>query len=142
VIVVETVVAVQEMVVRSATKITLFSQISIFGTFWQEKINHHFFRWNLFFIIFQLTFLIFRFNGLPKQVPLYYSLPWGENQLASAASLFLLPTFSIIVLIFNNFTATIFLKTIPLFSRLLTIFSAVFSLLSLIALIKIITIIS
>ena len=69
-------------------------------------------------------------------------MPWGENQLASAASLFILPTFSIIILLINNLIATIFLKTIPLFSRLLTIFSLVFSFFSSISIIKIITTIS
>ena len=121
---------------------SLFSQISVLGSFWQEKINHHLFRWNLLLIIFQLTLLIFKFNSLPGQVPLYYSLPWGEGQLASAVSLFLLPTFSIIILLLNNLIATFFLKTIPLFSRLLTVFSLIFSFLSAISLTRIITLIS
>lgn len=121
---------------------SLFSQISILGSFWQEKVNRHLFRWNLFLIIFQLIFLIIKFNDLSQQVPLYYSLPWGEGQLATAASLFLLPTFSILILLLNNLIATFFFKTIPLFSRLLTIFSLVFSLFSTISLIKIISLIS
>jgi hypothetical protein len=121
---------------------SLFSQISVLGSFWQEKINHHLFRWNLLLIIFQLLFLIIKFNDLPGQVPLYYSLPWGEGQLATAASLFLLPTFSIMILLLNNLIATFFLKITPLFSRLLTIFSLIFSLLSAISLTKIISLIS
>jgi hypothetical protein len=121
---------------------SLFSQISTLGNFWQEKTNRNLFRWNLLLIIFQMVFLIFKFNDLPKQVPLYYSLPWGEGQLAAAASLFLLPTFSIMVLLLNNLIATFFLKTIPLFSYLLTIFSLFFSFLSSISLIKIISLIS
>jgi len=121
---------------------SFFSQISILGNFWQEKTNQHLFRWNLFLIISQLVVLVIKFNYLPQQVPLYYSLPWGEGQLAATASLFLLPTFSIIVLLLNNLIATFFFKTIPLFSRLLTIFSLVFSLLSIISLIRIINLIS
>lgn len=121
---------------------SLFSQISLLGNFWQEKINSHFFRWNLLLIIFQIAILIFKFNDLPQQVPLYYSLPWGDEQLASTASLFLLPTFSIIILLINNLIATFFFKTIPLFSRLLVIFSLVFSFLSSISLTRIILLIS
>lgn len=121
---------------------SLFLQISVLGSFWQEKVNYHLFRWNLLLIIFQLTLLIIKFNSLPAQVPLYYSLPWGEEQLAAAASLFLLPTFSIVVLLVNNLIATFFLKTTPLFSRLLTVFSLVFSLLSSITLTRIIILIS
>lgn len=121
---------------------SLFSQISILGNFWQEKINNYIFRWNLLLIIFQIALLVFKFNNLPQQVPLYYSLPWGESQLAAAASLFLLPTFSIIILLLNNLIATFFFKTIPLFSRLLIIFSLVFSLFASISLTKIIFLIS
>lgn len=121
---------------------SLFSQFSVLGHFWQEKINGHFFRWNLVLIIFQIAILFFKFNDLPQQVPLFYSLPWGENQLASTASLFLLPTFSVIVLLINNLIANFFFKTITLFSRFLVIFSLVFSLLSSIALIRIIFLIS
>jgi len=121
---------------------SFFSQIAVLGSFWQEKINHHLFRWNIILIIFQLAILFFKFNSLPEQVPLYYSLPWGEDQLTSATSLFLLPTFSIIILLLNNLIATFFLKTIPLFSRLLTVFSLIFSFLSAISLTRIITLIS
>lgn len=121
---------------------SLFSQISVLGNFWQEKINGHLFRWNLLLIVLQIILLIFKFNDLPQQVPLYYSLPWGDAQLATAASLFLLPTFSIIILLLNNLIATFFFKTIPLFSRLLTIFSLVFSLFASISLTKIIFLIS
>ncbi|MDD2225330.1 MAG: hypothetical protein PHP97_04210 [Candidatus Shapirobacteria bacterium] len=121
---------------------SLFSQVSILGNFWQEKINSQFLRWNLLLIIFQIAILFFKFNELPQQVPLYYSLPWGEEQLASAASLFLLPTFSIVILLINNLIATFFFKSIPLFSRLLVIFSLIFSLLSSISLTRIILLIS
>jgi len=121
---------------------SLFFQISILGSFWQEKINRHLFRWNLFFILFQIIIFIIKFNNLPQQIPLYYSLPWGQDQLATTASLFLLPTFSIIVLLLNNLIATFFFKTIPLFSRLLIIFSLIFSLFSSISLTKIISLIS
>jgi hypothetical protein len=121
---------------------TIFLQFSLLGNFWQEKINRHLLRWNLLLIIFQLILLLVKFNDLPKQVPLYYSLPWGEGQLASAASLFLLPTFSIMILLLNNLIATFFLKTIPLFSHLLTIFSLIFSFLATISLTRIISLIS
>jgi len=120
----------------------IFRPIANLGQFWQQSFNGKFFRWNLFFISIQLVLLIWQFVNLPLQVPLYYSLPWGEDQLTSATSLFLLPTFSIIILLLNNLIATFFLKTIPLFSRLLTVFSLIFSFLSAISLTRIITLIS
>lgn len=121
---------------------SIFLQFSILGNFWQEKINRIFLRWNLVLILFQISLIFFKFNDLPRQVPLYYSRPWGEEQLSSATSLFLLPTFSIIILIINNLIANLFLKSIPVLSRLLVIFSLIFSLLTLISLTKIIFLIS
>lgn len=121
---------------------SIFLQFSVLGNFWQEKINRNFLKWNLLLIIVQIALIIFKFNDLPSQVPLYYSRPWGEGQLASATSLFLLPTFSIIVLIINNLIANLLLKFIPMLSRLLVIFSLAFSLFTSISLAKIIFLIS
>lgn len=119
-----------------------FLQIGLFGKIWQEKLNRKFLIWNIIFIVFQLFFLISKFASLPDQLPLYYSLPWGGSQLASAVSLFLLPTFSIVFLIINHLLATFFVNTIKIFSRLLILNSFIFSLFSSITLFKIITLVS
>jgi hypothetical protein len=119
----------------------LFSQISHLGTFWQEKINNRVFRWNAIFITVQFALLIWKFNNLPDQVPLYYSLPWGESQLASASALFLLPIFSLLILLINHLLAAAFFKVIPLLSRLLILMSLIVSLFSFITLAKIISLI-
>jgi hypothetical protein len=121
---------------------SIYNQIGSLGKFWQEKSNHHLFRWNLVFIIGQLVLLFFKFSSLPIQVPFYYSLPWGESQLASASTLFILPMFSIIFLLVNHLLATFFLNGIKLFSHLLVAASLIFSAFSLITLIHIISIIS
>jgi hypothetical protein len=118
-----------------------FSQVSSLGHFWQVKVNNRIFRWNIFFIIIQFALLIWKFNNLPNQVPLYYSLPWGESQLASASALFLLPIFSLLILLINHLLAVVFLKIIPLLSRLLIIMSLVVSLFSFITLTQIIILI-
>jgi len=117
-------------------------QVATLGKFWQKKTNYQVFRWNVIFIIAQLAFLIFKFNSLPDQVPLYYSLPWGESQLASVSALFFLPTFSIIFLLINHLLATFFLNTIQIFSHLLIITSLIFSIFSFITLFQIINIFS
>jgi hypothetical protein len=119
-----------------------FLQIGLLGKIWQQKSNHKIFIWNIIFIAFQLLFLIFRFNALPDQLPLYYSLPWGESQFASTVSLFLLPTFSIVFLLINHLLATFFVHNIKIFSRLLILTSFIFSLFSSITIFKIITLLS
>lgn len=116
--------------------------LSYFGRFWQEKSNLTFLRWNLFFIFSQLGLLIIKFNDLPSTIPFYYSLPWGEAQLAPTSSLFLLPAFSIIIFIFNHLLAVFLYRQEILFSRILTVFSSIFSLLALFSLVNIIFLIS
>lgn len=63
---------------------------------------------NVVFIAVSLGVIILTFNDLPLQVPLFYSLPWGDGQLASKQFLFILPLFSVIILIFNFFFLKIF----------------------------------
>jgi len=121
---------------------TTFSiRLSTLGKFWQEPVNSQALRWNIIFIISQLAYLFFKFNDLPPKVPLYYSLPWGEFQLANVAYLFILPGFSIIVTIANYFLAIFLSDQSRLLSRLLVIFSPLFSCLVLVALIEIINLI-
>lgn len=112
------------------------------GHFWQEKANSYIFRWNLFFIIVQILILIWRFTNLPSQVPLYYSLPWGETQLASASVLFLLPTFSIVILLINNLFSISLASTNTLLSRILIFASLAVSFFFLVTLAKIVYLIS
>ena len=46
---------------------------------------------------------ILRFNTLPPQIPLFYSKPWGEDQLADSWMIFLLPVILDLLFFFNNF---------------------------------------
>lgn len=56
-------------------------------------------------ILITLLFSIFM-NQLPDKLPLFYSLSWGENQLASKQQFFLLPIILILVLLINSFIAS------------------------------------
>ena len=106
------------------------------GKFWQERINSIIFRWTLVLIIFQIAYLIFILNALPPQIPLYYSLPWGESRLTSFTSLFLLPLYSIIVLFIDSFLAMIYSRKIKVIGQLLMIFCLIFTLFATISLLK------
>lgn len=121
---------------------SIFQPLANLGNFWQERANTKIFRWNLIFIITQIVFLFWKFNLLPPQVPLYYSLPWGESQLTQASLLFLLPTISLILLLINHLFAISLTKISLLLSRLLLSISLVFSFLSLIALFHIVYLIT
>ena len=116
----------------------IFRPIANLGQFWQQSFNGKFFRWNLFFISIQLVLLIWQFVNLPLQVPLYYSLPWGELQLVSASTLFLIPTFSIVLFIVNHLFAIGYSQKNPLLSQLLIFTSLIVSFFFLLTLLKII----
>ncbi len=50
----------------------------------------------LFFIGISFLSLIIFWNKLPPEVPLFYSLPWGEEQLGKPLNLLLLPFSSLV----------------------------------------------
>jgi hypothetical protein len=116
--------------------------ISRLGQFWQESTGSSIFRWNILFILVQLLALFIKYGDLPPEIPLYYSLPWGEAQLASVTSIFFLPLFSLIVLIINSCLAVFYFKSIRLLFKLLSIFSLIFSALSAVTLFQILNLIS
>lgn len=116
--------------------------ITRIGLFWQEKINSQIFRWTLFLILIQSSLLFFKFNDLPPEIPLYYSRPWGDAQLANVSSIFILPALSLGVLIINNILAVFFLKSVQLLSRLLVITTLAFAFISAVAVFQIIWLIT
>jgi hypothetical protein len=67
-----------------------------------DKLIRRNFKLCLFIISLSLLLIVFKFRQLPPQVPLFYSLAWGEKQLASSLLLLLLPFFSLVVLLLNS----------------------------------------
>lgn len=81
--------------------------------------------------------LVWKFvPDLPPQVPLFYSLPWGETRLGDPSSLWLLPAISLIILVLN-FTASALADRIIL-TRILSTTSFLVSIFAFITLGKII----
>lgn len=79
---------------------------------------------------------------LPQKIPLFYSRPWGNDQLADKNFLFLLPLFSLSVTVINLFIAKTFQKKEDFFiSGLCGFFSVFFSLVTIVSLIKIIALV-
>lgn len=78
------------------------------------------------------------FRKLPPVVPLYYSLPWGEEQLAKTNELFLIPLSIVILFLLNILLSIVFLKKDNFLVQLLLWSLATFTLFGLITLIKIV----
>jgi len=87
-----------------------------------------------------LSVIAFFWNRLPKQVPLYYSRPWGEDQLVEPGLLFLPFGFSLLILLIN-FTWSKFWGKNELLSAILLVTALLSVFLSTIAIIKIIILI-
>jgi len=99
---------------------------------------------NLTFIFLsaQLGLILFFWRRLPPEVPLFYSRPWGKEQLTTPWSFFILPALSLIVFLINLIFSYLINKSFPekerkLLSKILEIASSAFSLFCLITLIKI-----
>lgn len=117
---------------------TLFSQFSQIGDFWQKKYNRNLVTYTLILIFVQIIVLVFSYDNLPPQIPLFYSLPWGQNQLANTSYIYILPISSTVILIIN-ITLISFLAKIRLLSISLLVSSLIYSLLTLISCLNIIS---
>jgi hypothetical protein len=76
--------------------------------------------------------------NLPPQLPLYYSRPWGEDQLATPQELLLLPVLCFVVTLLNLALMHFLPFKDKLINRLLRLAAGLFCLLSLINLFQII----
>lgn len=76
-------------------------------------------------IFVMLLILVFYVKRLPPQVPIYYSRPWGEEQLAPAFMLLLLPLGSLIWYILSILLIHFQTKEYRVFSQLILLVQAV-----------------
>jgi hypothetical protein len=53
------------------------------------------------FLVTQLGLILLFWKKLPPEVPLFYSRPWGKEQLASPWFLFLLPGLTLVIFLVN-----------------------------------------
>ncbi len=95
------------------------------------------FRTGLFFLLGQILLIALTWRSLPPKLPLFYSRPWGEEQLAIPLDLFILPLFSLAILIINSLLTKFILQE-NLLKQTLMLTVAVVNLLNLITLIQII----
>jgi len=86
----------------------------------------------------EVLLIIIVWTFLPPQVPLFYTRPWGEEQLVHPANLFILPGFGLLVFLINLFILSFVPKEEKLINQVLISLILVFNFLSLITLIQII----
>lgn len=85
-----------------------------------------------------ILLLVFNLHSLPPQLPLYYSLPWGDRQLATIPEFVVLPA-SVVVISLLNLVLSWHLHTSQLvLKRMLSVASLAIALITLITALKII----
>lgn len=89
-----------------------------------------------FFGLITLVLVAIFWFKLPPQVPLLFSHPWGEEQLAEPIFLFIFPG-GIILILITNLAMAIFFSKEKLLLRTLILANSLFSFLALYALIRI-----
>lgn len=63
--------------------------------------------------------ILFLWGRLPPQLPLYYSLPWGHEQIGTPIELLGIVLASEVLFLVNSFIAMLLFKNHPFFSRIL-----------------------
>ncbi len=109
----------------------------------KDKVLSKLLKANLFVMAADLLIILIKIGSLPEKVPLFYSRPWGEEQLAEGNFLFLIPFSSFLIFVLNWQISRILLKRGETFLAILNnSFSLLFSLLGAITLYKIIFLIT
>ena len=108
-------------------------------TNWFISLTHKFIL-GLFFL--SIAILLWRWRMLPPMVPLWYSRPWGTDQLASPYWLLVLPVSSVLLYGINFLIGMYVTAEYLIFTQMLFLSSLVVSLLSFIALVKILFLIT
>ena len=92
-----------------------------------------FFQTTLRIIIASSTILFFlllwKWPKIPLLVPLWFSRPWGQEQLAPSLWLFFMPFLSVFFFIINTLISVFFLSSYKVFTQILLMSSAASALL-------------
>lgn len=104
----------------------------------ESKISKWTMRISLVCWLISFLVLILKWSNLPPEVPFFYSLPWGERQLTSPASLLILPLAMILVFVLNLSLAGLFLEKEFWLCRILMLSTSLFFFLAMFTLLKII----
>lgn len=111
------------------------------GKFWQATLNSRLLRLSIVLLVAQIVLIIWFYNQLPPEIPLFFSRPWGPDWLTSTATIFILPLFSLVTSLINYFLALFYHQRKLLLSQLLVIFAFMISLFSTVSVLKIISLV-
>lgn len=106
----------------------------------QDKLILFFLGISLLSIILNIIFFIINYVNLPPRVPLFYSLPWGDNWLVALPQFLILASIALLFLVLNFFMIWYLHSSQLIIKRLIAVSTAFISLLFLITGVKIVLI--
>ena len=92
-------------------------------------------------LVFGLALFGFWWERLPPQVPLFYSRPWGADQLAVKPQIIFLPGLAFFIFFLNIFSSARILSKEPILARILTGSSCILAFILILALFQIINLV-
>jgi hypothetical protein len=93
-------------------------------------------------IVISILLIVWRWGRLPPAIPLWYSRPWGSDQLASPFWVLLLPLGGILIYYMNVAISVYMTAQYLIFTQMLFLSSLLVNILSLITLVKILFLVS
>jgi len=72
-------------------------------------------------VVIMISLFAVKYSMLPPQIPLFYTRPWGEEQLADIWMIFMLPFLMTIFFLFNNYVSNRFFKDNELIKKIFSI---------------------
>lgn len=103
-----------------------------------DKILVTIITFGLITVLLSVLSLIIKWQNLPPQVPLFYSKPWGNEQLAPKSFLWFLPVLAVVIWLLDLALIRTFLKNNEFLSRILAVFGVLAATLVSITLVKIV----
>lgn len=88
--------------------------------------------------LFLTAFILLGSRSLPSRLPLFYSLPWGEDQLATHQELLIIPASIIVVTLVNSIISWQLHSSQSFFKKMLIFSPLLVSLLLIVSLVKIV----
>lgn len=113
--------------------------LKIIKTYWTFRLA----TWTLVAgVIGSLAAIVWLWHRLPPAVPLWYSRPWGVDRLAHPVFLFILLWGDIVIYFVNIFVSIRLIGDHPTFVKTLLLTSALINTLSLVVIIRILTLVT
>lgn len=103
-----------------------------------DKVGRVSYLYALGITIIMIVVISVMYLKLPDNLPLYFSLPWGEGRLAPRIAMFLLPVITILFLLLNILLGRLASKLSPLLPRVLAVASLVVAAMMMIAIMGIV----